>query len=186
MEHLFYRRRLPHWQPTDVALFITWRLYGSLSRARHRITDGDDFVQFDNSLHQFATGVMWLNNPPIARLVAKAFLHGQDALHLYTLEAWVILGNHVHLLLWPCASLPRITGALKGYAASKANKLLGRVGQAFWESESFDHWVRSPEEFRKIARYIEQNPVKARLVAKAEDWPWSSANPNVKDLIREA
>ncbi len=40
--------------------------------------------------------------------------------------------------------------------------------------ESFDHWVRSPEQFDTIRAYIENNPVKAGLAAHPEDWPWSS------------
>jgi hypothetical protein len=53
--------------------------------------------------------------------------------------------------------------------------LLGRTGEPFWQEESFDHWVRGDEEFNRIAHYIEQNPVKAGLVKRSEDWPWSSA-----------
>jgi REP element-mobilizing transposase RayT len=185
MDRVFYRRRLPHWQPAQRALFLTWRLYGSLPRRRHHIADGEAFVEFDRLLDERRSGPMWLHDPRIARLVFRAFLYGQKTLRLYGLETWVILGNHVHLLIEPQASPSRITGALKGYTASEANKLLDRTGQPFWEDESFDHWVRSPEEFRRIARYIEQNPVKARLATSAEEWPWSSANPNVKQLIAE-
>jgi type I restriction enzyme R subunit/putative DNA methylase len=54
--------------------------------------------------------------------------------------------------------------------------LLHRTGERFWQDESFDHWVRSEGEFIRIQKYIENNPVKAGLVAKAEDWPWSSAS----------
>ena len=41
--------------------------------------------------------------------------------------------------------------------------------------ESYDHWVRDEAEFERIKRYIENNPVKAGLVAQASDYPWSSA-----------
>jgi putative transposase len=46
--------------------------------------------------------------------------------------------------------------------------------KVFWQDESFDHWVRSEEEFWKIVAYIENNPVGAGLVGRAEDWGWSS------------
>ena len=169
---IFYRRRLPHWQPPGAALFITWRLHGSLPRGQ-RITDGKEFVEFDRRLESSSTGPHWLHNPRVARLVANAFEYGQNELDLYELRTWVILGNHVHLLTHPHASLQRITEALKGYTSSEANKILVRKGP-FWEDESFDHWVRSDDEFRKISDYIEQNPVKARLAKSAEEWPWSS------------
>jgi hypothetical protein len=47
---------------------------------------------------------------------------------------------------------------------------------AFWQDESFDHWIRSDAQFERIRMYIEQNPVKAGLVRNAEQWKWSSAH----------
>ena len=69
----------------------------------------------------------------------------------------------------------RITQGLKGYTAREANRLLGRTGQPFWQGESYDHWVRDETEFIRIIAYIENNPVKAGLVARSEDRRWSSA-----------
>jgi hypothetical protein len=51
----------------------------------------------------------------------------------------------------------------------------GSTGLPFWQDESYDHWVRGPEELAKIVRYIEENPVVAGLVSRGEDWRWSSA-----------
>ena len=65
--------------------------------------------------------------------------------------------------------------SIKNYSARQANAILGRTGQPFWQDESYDHWVRSPEELEKIVRYIEKNPVAAGLVDRVEDWRWSSA-----------
>jgi REP element-mobilizing transposase RayT len=132
-------------------------------------------VEFDCSLDRAETGPTWLKDPRVAKLVVEAFQYGQDVLHLYDLKAWVVLSNHIHLLIHPHADLARITEALKGYTASRANHILQRRRIPFWQDESFDHWIRSDAEFRKVVRYIENNPVKAGLVARAEDWPWSSA-----------
>ncbi|MDQ6707229.1 MAG: hypothetical protein M3Z85_14795, partial [Acidobacteriota bacterium] len=49
------------------------------------------------------------------------------------------------------------------------------TGQAFWQAESYDHFVRDEWEFKRIATYIENNPVRAGLVARAEDYAFSSA-----------
>jgi hypothetical protein len=54
--------------------------------------------------------------------------------------------------------------------------MLGRTGKPFWQDESFDHWVRDGAQFESVRAYIEQNPVKAGLVAKPEEWRWSSAH----------
>jgi hypothetical protein len=53
--------------------------------------------------------------------------------------------------------------------------MLGLTGQIFWQHESYDRLVRTAEEFRKVARYIEMNPVNAGLVASPCEFPWSSA-----------
>lgn len=83
--------------------------------------------------------------------------------------------NHVHILKYPEVPLRRITQALKSYSARKANAILDRTGQQFWQHESYDHWVRSPGELENIVRYIERNPVKAGLVKTQDQWRWSSA-----------
>jgi REP element-mobilizing transposase RayT len=83
--------------------------------------------------------------------------------------------NHVHLLLTPRVSVSRLLGSLKAATAKRANQLLQRTGTPFWQEESYDHLVRGGEEFRRIRRYIEDNPVKAGLAASAELYPWSSA-----------
>jgi hypothetical protein len=72
---------------------------------------------------------------------------------------------------------------MKGVTAREANKLLGRTGESFWRRESYDHWVRDRDEWNRIARYIESNPVKAGLVAHMEDYSWSSANPKWRDRL---
>jgi type I restriction enzyme R subunit/putative DNA methylase len=91
------------------------------------------------------------------------------------LIAWVIMANHVHVLITPNQSLAWITKTLKGFSARRANEILGRPGQPFWQDESYDHWARNRLESERIQRYIEGNPVAAGLVARPELWRWSSA-----------
>ena len=86
------------------------------------------------------------------------------------------MANHVHVLLTPHVEMKKVTRAIKSYSARKANQILGRTGEPFWQDESYDHWIREDEEMNRIIRYIEWNPVKARLVERIEDWPWSSAS----------
>ncbi len=83
--------------------------------------------------------------------------------------------NHVHLLLTPQVSLSKLLGSLKAATAKRANLLLHRSGQPFWQDESYDHLVRDGDEFRRIQRYIENNPVTACLAATPEEYTWSSA-----------
>jgi REP element-mobilizing transposase RayT len=84
--------------------------------------------------------------------------------------------NHVHLLGAPAAghNLAEIMHSLKSYTSNETNKLLGRKGR-FWQKEYFDRYIRNARHFAKVVWYIENNPVKARLCEKAEDWPFGSA-----------
>ena len=82
------------------------------------------------------------------------------------MHSWVILPNHVHLLLTPHVSLSKLLGSLKAASAKRANLLLRRTRQCFWQDQSYDHLVRSEEEFQRIQRYIENNPVAAGLAAR--------------------
>jgi putative transposase len=172
------RRGLPHWNPGDAALFITWRLYGSLPASEsdwEALPAGERFVATDLALDRLATGPHYLKNPDVAASVAKALFYGADQLNLYDLHSWVIMSNHVHILIDPHSPLARITKSIKNFSAREANAILNRLGEPFWENGSYDRWVRDEKEFWNIARYIENNPVTAGIVANPQDWPWSSA-----------
>jgi putative transposase len=174
----YHKRRLPHWQPEGAALFITWRLYGSLPHVPGILIGpaaGKAFVAIDRELAQAATGPHWLGEARIAQCVIEALKYGETNLCLYDLGAWVIMINHVHLLIQPKTGLSRINQSIKNYSARQANNLLGRKGEPFWQPESYDHWIRNEREFDKVADYIEENPVAAGLSQRPEDWIWSSA-----------
>ncbi|MEW5986568.1 MAG: hypothetical protein AB1791_08050 [Chloroflexota bacterium] len=61
---------------------------------------------------------------------------------------------------------------MKGYTAGQANLLLERTG-AFWQHESYDHYVRDAAELERIVAYVVNNPVKAGLVTDWQEWPWA-------------
>lgn len=197
--HEPYYRRLPHILPPGETLFITYRLYGTLSfdvlrrlreehalfvqqataenetldAARKRL-EGRYFVSFDHYLDRCMGGENWLQQAPIAELVRDSLLHGRDT--LYDLHAFCIMPNHVHVLLTIMREdIPfyKVLQRMKTYTAVRANRILNRVGKSFWQPESYDHLVRHKDSFERIIRYILQNPVKAGLVDNWEDWPYS-------------
>ena len=176
---MHYERRLPHWDLVGHPVFVTFRLHGSLPASRvffpQRLTGGKAFVALDRILDQAASGPLYLRMPEIAALVVACLHDGEQRFHRYQMHAFVVMPNHVHLLVTPQAVATRWLGPLKGFIAHEANRLLGRSGQPFWQEESYDHLVRSDAEFERIRGYIECNPVKAGLVAVAESWQWSSA-----------
>jgi REP element-mobilizing transposase RayT len=115
-----------------------------------------------------------LAQPDIARLVIHA-LHEATARNSCSLHAFVFMPNHVPVLWTPQIALSELVRRVKGPTAHDANKLLGRTGEQFWQQEYFDRAVRNEEEFARITRYIEWNPVKAGLIANPEEFLWSSA-----------
>jgi hypothetical protein len=177
--YVFYRRRLPHWQPEGVPVFLTWHLKDSLPRQRYpppsSPSAGRAFLCMDQFLDTARTGPSWLRMAPIAALVVDAIAFGQDPLGHYEVGAFVVMPNHVHLLVIPHIPVPKLTRRLKGYTARQANRILRRTGEAFWQQESYDHWGRSEQEWGRIVRYIENNPVAADLAARPEGYRWSSA-----------
>jgi len=167
-----------------VPLFLTWRLFGSLPQsvlqARREesstLTEGQRFLAFDRQMDFAESGPTWLKQPEVATCVIDTLLLAAQDWGLYELHAWVVMSNHVHVLLTPHKAVEDVTRSVKKTSARRANLILSRTGRPFWQDESYDHWVRDAKEFERIAGYIEWNPVRAGLVKRPEDWPWSSAS----------
>jgi REP element-mobilizing transposase RayT len=178
-----YYRRLPHFHPDGAYLFLTWRLWGSLPRipkpAEH-VSAGHAFVAQDRALDRDDAGPLWLKDPRIANLVAGAIIAGQEERKFYELCAWVVMPNHVHLLVLSKTSVPVLMRWLKGSTARFANRILHRTGQPFWQDETYDHYLRNADQLSRAVAHIEANPVSAGLVDRAESWPWSSAGWQAK------
>jgi REP element-mobilizing transposase RayT len=177
----YYVRNLPHWQPAGKDVFITWRLHGSLPAATRILKSsdrsplaGERFRAFDRALDRASVGPLWLKDSGIAECVVAALQRCQ-AQELFQIHAYVVMANHVHVLLEPTAPVSQITRIVKGKTAREANKILGRTGNRFWQDESFDRWIRNTSEWNRVRSYIEQNPVTAGLVRSPSEWPWSSA-----------
>jgi REP element-mobilizing transposase RayT len=131
----------------------------------------------DRLLDNSQSGPMFLGQPEIAKMMIRALHDGERRFRRYTLHAFVIMSNHVHLLVTPHVELKKWLGALKGFTGHDAIRMLRLRCSPFWQSESYDRLIRNDEEFFRVRRYIEWNPVKAGLVSLPEEFPWSSATP---------
>jgi len=142
-----YWRRLPHWELADSTYFITFRVRNTLGE-----------ILKESSLASLVEEVLW-------------FGHGER----YVLHAYVIMPNHIHLLLNPLEgwSLAKILQGIKGFSSMQVNKILQRKG-AFWQDESFDHVIRNEEDWLDKFNYIHNNPVMAGLVTMPQDYLFSS------------
>lgn len=165
----FHARRLPHYYALGNPIFLTWRLYGSLPANRvfpAPLTSG--------LLDGARTGPLYLGRPDIANMVVDALHFRERELAHDLLHEWVVMTNHVHMLITPRVEVSKLMQSLKRFTARGGNRLLGLTGRPFWQDESFDRLVRDEDEVRRIARYIEMNPVSAGLAETPEAFPWSS------------
>jgi REP element-mobilizing transposase RayT len=179
----YSRGYLPHFDGSPLPQFITFRLFDSvpqklLNEWRQRLNGDDDDAKFRKRVEQYmdlGLGSCFLAKPSIAKLVRDALLF-HDA-KMYALNSWVIMPNHAHVLLrqMPEVELSDVMHSIKSYTAHEANKILNRTGR-FWQPESFDRYIRNGRHFAAVRRYIIDNPVKAGLCARPEEWLYSSAS----------
>jgi REP element-mobilizing transposase RayT len=140
-----YRRNLPHLEKPGGTYFVTFKT-------------ADEFMLPDDA----------------KSLVLDHCLY--DHGNRYTLHSCVVMRTHAHLLLTPLATdegyfrLATIMNGIKGSSSHSVNKLLHRSGP-LWRDESFDHLIRSEEDFEDKLLYIQTNAVETGC-RRAEDYPW--------------
>src|SRR4051794_29923100 len=113
----FYRRNLPHWKPQNASVFVTWCLEGAQKKfvRAKQLSEGERFGAMDLELDQASVGPRWLLDERVAECVKSALDFGEQQLRLYSLLAYVIMPNHVHVVIKPNAELARITQVVKGF-----------------------------------------------------------------------
>ena len=179
------RGYIPHYEADGHAQLITYRLNDSLPAAVLVGLDEELEHDFQRSKEiervrhieeclDKGAGSCVLANHSIAQVIEQNLLHFEEK--RYKLHAWVIMPNHVHVLITPAhgVRLPIVVHSWKSYTAKKANTILGLQGE-FWQREYFDRMIRSERHFAYTIAYIHNNPVKAGLCRNPEDWQFSSA-----------
>lgn len=177
------RGYLPHFDQPELVQSITFRLADALpatiieslyqEEQNKTITDAEKRQRLENYLDT-GYGSCHLRDPRIAGLTKNAFLHFDG--ERYHLLAWVIMPNHVHVLIeiYDGYPLDKVVQSWKSFIAHQSNKILSREGP-FWFPDYFDRFIRDDRHLTNVINYIHQNPVKAGLVETAVDWPFSSA-----------
>ncbi len=179
------RGYLPHFERAGAVQAVTFRLADSLPQAVLDQWEGElaslapDRRQSEREKRIAAwidrgAGECHLKDPRIAEMVEQALLHFDG--ERYRLIAWCLMPNHVHALIetLPGHPLSEVLHSWKSFTAKQANRLLGRTGP-FWQTEYHDRFIRDDAHFANAKRYIEENPLRAGLVAAAGEWRWSSA-----------
>lgn len=105
-------------------------------------------------------------------------LFGYRAKGKYVLHEFVVMPNHLHLLLTPAPelTLERVMQFVKGGFAHRAGQQLG-PSLGIWARGYVDHRIRDLQDYMSHRDYIHQNPVRRGLATVPEEFPYSSANP---------
>jgi len=118
-------------------------------------------------------GDCWLRQEKAARTAEEILLEKNE--RDFQLQAWVIMPNHVHLVVdvWD-VPLAKLIGLWKGKSSRLINLGLKRRGH-LWQDDYFDTLIRDEDHRKKAIHYTEANPAKACFVTNPRDWTWSSA-----------
>ena len=181
--------RLPHWTQEGATCFVTFRTADSLPyalldqwqleratwmrknpppwTARQETEYRDRFPRRMESWLDEGMGSCALRQDQVRRQVERALRHFDG--ERYDLDAFVLMPNHVHLLITPAAGqdLFNLLQGIKAASARRCNGLLGLTDSPFWVEDSYIRIVRDWKELNLFRRYIAENPVKAGLEAGA-------------------
>jgi exodeoxyribonuclease VII large subunit len=172
------KRNLPHWEQEGTTYFVTFRLADALPKEKlsrwraereqwladhakpYSAEDQDEYAKlFSERINDWldaGSGSCLLAQKQNAMIVASAFQHFDG--ERYRLGSYVIMANHVHVLVTPKqgCDLSDILHSWKSFTANKINDLTGHTGPV-WQDESHDHIVRSPEQLSFYNHYIQKN-----------------------------
>jgi len=210
-DKIYFRRNLPHFYPKGATYFITFRLADSLpqnvindlknkyfneNQSRNKEVNinlekeairNEHFKKFEEQLDKNSYGNCVLKDLSIAEILYNRLLEFDQ--NLYALICFVIMPNHVHLLLTDKidppteinsdekevpAGISKAMQMIKGGSAYLINKQLKRKG-SLWAAESYDRIIRQDAE--NIINYILNNPVKANLGSQFREKPFTYINP---------
>jgi type I restriction enzyme R subunit len=203
-----YIRNLPHWRQQGATYFMTFRLGDAIpvqvaneieEKRRQRLA-ARSIADHENAIQRLSSRDRFLYRKYVNRLQEGVADAGHGACYLrksrvldvvrnrlhkldgseYHLGDFVIMANHVHVLLIPTTrALELCLKGIKGATAVEANRLIGRTGR-FWQPDSYDHIVRSLEQLSAYREYIARNPEMAGITLPSKacyraDWmdDWS-------------
>lgn len=188
------RGYLPHLINPGATYFVTWRTADSLPHhvfeeihsEASTLSEDKRLAYTCQKIDQFLDGCRGdcpLHPNKAGAVMQEVLLQGTE----YDLDAYVIMPNHVHILVRPVPeerTLSEVLQLIKGRGARQINLALQQSGR-LWQRESYDRLIRSEDHHWRTAHYIHQNPVRAGLSKQAHEWPLSSATKPTGTVVNE-
>ncbi len=177
------RGYLPHFDAANTYQSICYRLADSLPQNKlekySRLLKDPELtnekrIQIEQWLDA-GYGSCTLTFPDIAKVIINSWNYYDG--ERYELINWVIMPNHVHILIKQKDGylLGEIVHNWKSYSVREINRILSRDGQ-YWAPDYWDRYIRDEVHFQRVFDYISNNPVKANLVNEKEEWKFSMIN----------
>jgi len=143
-----------------------------MARLQHRTAPGCTFFVTTKSSQSAAL----FQVHAAADIIVAKLQHYRDA-GAYQLHAFVLMPNHLHVLLTPSSttSVEKAMQLIKGASSHEIHKQLG-ARREIWQSGFHEATIRDAADYLSKIRYIHQNPVAAGLAPTPEDWAWGSAS----------
>jgi putative transposase len=143
-----------------------------MSTPKHRTAPGSSY---------FVTTKCWQGRtvfqvPENAEILIEALFHYRDS-KAYALHEFVVMPDHLHLMLTPGAttSLEKAIQLIKGGSSYQIRKAHNQKME-IWQVGFHDWTIRDANDWQSKVEYIHTNPIRAKLAQEPEDWPYSSAN----------
>ena len=143
-----------------------------MSTPKHRTAPGTSY---------FVTTKCWQGRslfrlPEIAEIILETLFVYRDRA-AYLLHEFVVMPDHLHLMLTPgpATSLEKAIQLIKGGSSNRVHKARNQKME-IWQVGFHDWTIRDYNDWQTKVEYIHENPVRAKLVEKPQDWPYSSAS----------
>ena len=92
----------------------------------------------------------------------------------YRLYGYTLMPDHLHLLLSPAESGTPLQDWLRDFKSFTTHRLRRQTGRTrLWQESGHDHVCRTEETAERVLMYIVNNPVRAGLAERWDDWPWT-------------
>ncbi len=180
----YSRGYVPHFSSSDVIQFITYKLHDSVppvaeevisARATHQMSPHERLEDHDDLLDK-GYGSCILKYPEVAKSVIDTWhFHHEKKYHLL---GWVVMPNHVHVLIKPHRNneISRIIQSWKSYSSKKIKMSPTgmSIDEKIWMRGYWDRFIRDNDDFYTTLNYIHENPIRAGLVDSAGEWEFSS------------
>jgi putative transposase len=142
-----------------------------MSKIEHRVRQAGVYFVTTDTWQRRAL----FRTPNAAEMVVDQLLHCRDR-GFYKLHAFVLMPDHLHILLTPSSdnSLEKVMQMIKGGSSFRIKKQL-LYQFPVWHQGFHDRWMRDEDEYLARLHYVLQNPVVAKLASQPAEYPWSSA-----------